>query len=101
MTYQEYGHRGMWSISTTIVERSPDKEVPGTVDEDSEPPDSHNSSQRRHDVDDTIPSMEPQYEKDLIEETNDVEPDYLVLASSCHVTLIGSPTPSPQHMYVC
>jgi hypothetical protein len=34
MTYQEYEHRGVWSISIATVERSPDIEVPDTVDED-------------------------------------------------------------------
>jgi hypothetical protein len=31
MTYQKLGHRGMWSISIAVVERSPDIEVPDTV----------------------------------------------------------------------
>jgi hypothetical protein len=32
MSNQDHGHRAMWSIS--IVERSPDIEVPDTVDDD-------------------------------------------------------------------
>jgi hypothetical protein len=32
MTYQEHGHRGMWFISIAAVERSPDIEVPETVE---------------------------------------------------------------------
>jgi hypothetical protein len=39
MTYQGYGHRGMWSISIAILERSPDIEVPETVDDDPDPRD--------------------------------------------------------------
>jgi hypothetical protein len=34
MRYQKHGHREMWPISTTIVETSPDIEVPDTIDED-------------------------------------------------------------------
>jgi hypothetical protein len=40
MTYQDHVHRGMWSIIIANVERSPDIEVPGTVDDDQDPRDS-------------------------------------------------------------
>jgi hypothetical protein len=33
MTYQEHGHKGMWSISIALVELSPDIEVLDTVSE--------------------------------------------------------------------
>jgi hypothetical protein len=37
MIYQEYGHRGIWSMSIAVGEHSPDIEVPDIVDEDSYP----------------------------------------------------------------
>jgi hypothetical protein len=43
-TYQEHGHRGMWSISIAYVERSRDIHVPDTVDEDLDPRDSEGAS---------------------------------------------------------
>jgi hypothetical protein len=33
MIYQEHGHRGIWSMSIAVVERSPDIKMPDTVDE--------------------------------------------------------------------
>jgi hypothetical protein len=47
MTYQEHGHPGMWSISIEALERSPDIEVPDTVDEDPNPRDSEGASLHR------------------------------------------------------
>jgi hypothetical protein len=47
MTHQEHGHRGMLSISIADVERSPDIEVPDTVDEDPYPLDSEGASLHR------------------------------------------------------
>jgi hypothetical protein len=45
MTYQEHGHREIWCIS--IEERSPDIEVPDSVDEDLDPRDSEGASLHR------------------------------------------------------
>jgi hypothetical protein len=47
MTYQEHGHREMWSISIAVVELSSDIEVPDTVDEDPDPRDYEGASLHR------------------------------------------------------
>jgi hypothetical protein len=44
MIYKEHGHRGIWSMSIAVVERSPDIEVPDTVDEDPYPRDYEGAS---------------------------------------------------------
>jgi hypothetical protein len=47
MTYQDHGHRGVWSISMKVVERSPDIEVLDTVDEDLDPRDGEGASMHK------------------------------------------------------